>query len=272
MLGLLVFPNIVPAEEPNPFTAPGTLIVFAHQDDDLLWMQPFLDSAEILLLAASPSAPAYDRILSRHPEEYQARWHAAFPPAGSDQAWLSDYGLKDRCLRDQEWTYAHIQAAIDPWVAKPEIRRVVTHNPWGEYGHIHHRLLHQAVRDSAVRYGKDVWMLNSVVLIHGDGAVYLDLGDWGLPAARTTFDTSYFHKIRAIYQEVYFAGDPPGIDTWSWHDGPMQFPHGERTYIKAVAAGVDLIRERPLVARQAAVLSEFVPLRGACPGRRLPSP
>lgn len=252
----------------EPFSAPGTLVVFAHQDDDLLWMQPFLASAETLLLAASPPAPAHAEVISRHPRAYRKRWQNAFPATQSDQAWLTDYALKDRCQRDQEWTYARISAAIEPWIATPEIRRIVTHNPWGEYGHIHHRLVHRAVREAAVRHGKDVWMLNTVVLFHGKGAVYLDLGDWGLTSARTEFDARFFHAMRAIYQAVSFAGDPPDIDTWTWLDGPLQFPHGQRTFVKIVDKGTDQSSERKLIADQIAALTHLVPLKQACSQRQ----
>ncbi len=36
---------------------------------------------------------------------------------------------------------------------------MITHNNWGEYGHQQHRAINKAVRELAVKYRKDVWML-----------------------------------------------------------------------------------------------------------------
>jgi len=246
------------------FDDDATLIVFAHQDDDLLWMQPFLDSATTLLLAASPPAPAHAAVIAQHPKSYRDRWQSVFPGTSTDQEWIDSFALRDRCLRDQEWNYEKLAAAIDRWVSKPKVIRIVTHNNWGEYGHIHHRWVNRAVREAAVRHKKDVWMLNTLVLFYRNNAVYLDLGDWGLPSVRTTFSVDYFFKTREIYQKTKFDGQPAGLDTWTWFDGADQYPYGERTFVKIVDHGRDYSLDDPLIRKTVSALQTLVPVKEAC--------
>ncbi|EGV28274.1 hypothetical protein ThidrDRAFT_3903 [Thiorhodococcus drewsii AZ1] len=242
----------------------ATLLVFAHQDDDLLWMQPFQDSAATLLLAAAPPAPAHACVVAQHSKSYQDRWRSLFAGTATDQEWLDSFGLLDRCEREKDWNYERILSAVEPWVAKPEFARIVTHNNWGEYGHVHHRWVNRAVREAAARHGKDVWALNTVVIFHEDEAVYLDLGDWHLPAFRTRFSSDAFYAIRGIYQRTEFDANPAGLDTWSWFDGEDQYPHGERTFVKIVDRGVDQTQSNALVQKAVSALERVVPVREAC--------
>lgn len=245
----------------------ATLMIFAHQDDDLLWMQPLMEHSATLLLAVSPPAPAHRRVVARHPAWYQARWSSVFAATGTDQEWIDTFGLRDRCERDQEWNPTRIAEAIESWVADPRFRRILTHNNWGEYGHIHHRWLNQAVRDAAVRHGKDVWVLNTFVVFHLDEAAYLDLGDWGLNAIVTPFDHARFDALRAIYQSVEFEGTPSGLNTWTWSDGVDQYPVGSRTFVRIVEQGVDLTREDPRIRHLVGAVMGLVPVTGACEAR-----
>ena len=55
---------------------------------------------------------------------------------------------------------ATIQAHLRPFFVPP-VRRVITHNNWGEYGHTQHRMVNIAVRELAVEAGLDVWALGT---------------------------------------------------------------------------------------------------------------
>lgn len=241
------------------------LLVFAHQDDEVLWMEPFLTPATALLLAASPPAPAHRRVVRELPCGYATRWHSSFPFVATDQEWLDSFALRDRCERDRDWNFEKIAPPISDWIAKPEVKSVVTHNSWGEYGHIHHRWVSKAVREAAACHGKDVWVLNNIVLFHGDGAIYLDLGDWGLPYCRKTFDYSMIERCRRIYQKASFDAEPRGFRAWTWFDGVHQYPCGIRTFVKIVDGGKDYIRYNPDIRAKVEAISSMIPFREACP-------
>ena len=52
-----------------------------------------------------------------------------------------------------------IKSKLEQYIASPDVSRIITHNNWGEYGHQHHKAVNVAVRELAVKYRKDVWML-----------------------------------------------------------------------------------------------------------------
>ena len=134
-----------------------TLLVFAHQDDDLLWMLPFWPAADRFLLAAYPAAPVFDQLVRSFPARlgYRQRWTSIWHPVDND-TWAEVY--TDRCKRAQLVSLASVKAQLRPFLVAP-IKRVVTHNNWGEYGHAQHRLVNMAVRQLAGEAGLDVWAL-----------------------------------------------------------------------------------------------------------------
>ena len=58
------------------FSDGHTLIVFAHQDDDLLWMLPFWPVASKFLLAGYPAATVFQDLVQSLPADlkYRVRW------------------------------------------------------------------------------------------------------------------------------------------------------------------------------------------------------
>jgi hypothetical protein len=60
------------------FSDRQTLIVFAHQDDDLLWMMPFWPVTSEFLLAGYPAAPVFEDLTTSLPP--QLNYHARRVP------------------------------------------------------------------------------------------------------------------------------------------------------------------------------------------------
>jgi hypothetical protein len=66
-----------------------------------------------------------------------------------------------------------IKAKLEQYIASPDINRIITHDNWGEYGHQQHKALNVAVRELAVKYRKDVWMLGCH--INSDNGSFTDV-------------------------------------------------------------------------------------------------
>ena len=226
-----------------------TLVVFAHQDDDLLWMLPFWPKAAKFLLAAYPATPQFKEVVDSFPPglDYGARWVPIWGSVDND-IWAEVF--TDRCVRAPIVTLASIKAHLRPYFAPP-IRRVVTHDNWGEYGHAQHRLVSRAVRELAVEAGLDVWALGTrLPLSAKERSQYVDVAkDLGLPTIEGYFDPELFRTVRSTYLARKPSASTPQLTAkflnwsptlWTWPDEPEAFPMGWRPFVKLVEKGVDL--------------------------------
>ena len=226
-----------------------TLVVFAHQDDDLLWMLPFWSVADRLLLAAYPAAPIFEELVQSVPSrlKYHARWTPIWKSVDND-IWADVF--TDRCRRASIVTLATVKAHLRPFFG-PTIRRVVTHNNWGEYGHAQHRLVNVAVRQLAVETGLDVWALGTRMPREArEQSQYVNVAaELGLPTIEGYFDANLFRELRAPYLARTPEASTPELTAkfrrwsatlWTWSDQPEAFPTGWRPFVKLVDKGVDL--------------------------------
>jgi hypothetical protein len=235
-----------------------TAIVFAHQDDDVLWMLPFWPKAQKFLLAAYPVFSPFQALVHSLPAElhYAQKWE---PVWGVQDAKEFASIFTDHCLREHVVHLESIKAHLRPYL-REGVKRVVTHNNWGEYGHHQHRLVNQAVRELAVEYKLDVYALG--VRVHWQSRDnllgYENVGDQtGLPQPiQGFFDPQLFHHIRQIYLQHKLEGDTSEITQklqrwsrtlWTWSQKPFAFPAGWRPFIKLVQAGEDLTLQNEAV-------------------------
>jgi hypothetical protein len=227
----------------NSIPKQGTILMFAHQDDDAIWMWPWWPKAEKFYLSMMPSTPSYNRLVKDiqdclntkgYKVNYADNWVSVWPEMTDDEYrnWPSNTNVLDSHVlcswndNDTEITRKEIIKVIDkiePIISNSAVKRIVTHNNWGEYGHQHHRVLNKAVRYLAIKYKKDVWVLgcdnSNFKEIKIPPKIEYTLG---------TFDKQdIFGAIRDIYKS-YFA--------WTWYDS---FPTGKHPFIKIVEGGID---------------------------------
>ena len=121
-----------------------------------------------------------------------------------------------------------LKAKLEQYIADPSLSRIMTHDNWGEYGNKHHMAVNKAVRELAVKYRKDVWMLGT------DGS----FDDWTIPngADITYTRASYDATLYAGIRNVYFTFPSPN-NYWTW-DGSY-IPGSNIKYIQIVEAGID---------------------------------
>ena len=240
------------------FSDGRTLVVFAHQDDDLLWMLPFWPVADKFLLAAYPAAPIFNELINSLPPrlKYPARWTPIWNSVDND-IWAEV--LTDRCKRAPIITLATVKAHLRPFFAPP-IRRVVTHNNWGEYGHAQHRLVNVAVRQLAIETALDVWSLGTRMPREArEQSQYVDVaGELGLPTIEGFFDPNLFREVRAPYLARIPGASTPELTArfrawsptlWTWSDQPEAYPTGWRPFVKLVDKGADLTAGNAAIRR-----------------------
>ncbi len=241
----------------------NAMIIYAHQDDDLLWMLPFWPYATKFILAGYPfHTPSFAPILDRYPEGFRRRFVPLWGTTDAPSFFETHFAP---CNRDKVTRLDSLKHRLVPHFRDAGISSVVTHNNWGEYGHHQHRLVNQAVRELAVRYRKDVWTLAiRVDGCHMDGQAsqyrYTNIDTRDLETLHLEFDHQRFIGLRAAYANRYFAVpdeiyrkgplrstrpdgtlDPEGKRIWTWRLGNDDYPSGRRPFIKIVngASGID---------------------------------
>ena len=233
----------------NTIPKRGTILIYAHMDDDLIWMLPFWKISEKFIGGAMPATPSYRTIVSQQQVylnnngyniNYESNWITPWSSitdreyteyywgANPSYSYLAADHLESRLFSDQTVMPVSeinkIKARLEQYLASPGVSRIITHNNWGEYGHQHHKALNAAVRELAVKYRKDVWMLGC------NNGAFIDVTvPQGIIYALGSFNTpSLYTGIRTIYE---------ANNRWTWYNDRV--PSGDHKFIKIVDAGND---------------------------------
>ena len=172
-----------------------TLLV-AHPDDEILFLWAFLARAKRMICAVSDEHNQRRRWCRRRRE--------AFAAVGKI------LGIETLCLnadsdfyrmgtRDYELMHfcEHVMGLIDGPVA--------THNPWGEYGHLDHVLMHHVARTS----GHRVYVTDITCQMN-----WLPVRPWNLGQAVETcsLDIDLFRQLKEVYDAYH---------CWTWSHEPV---------------------------------------------------
>jgi hypothetical protein len=232
----------------NTIPKSGTILVLSHMDDDVIWMLPWWKITEKFISGAMPSASRYVTVVDQQQAYLDANgynidyknnwimpWGTITMKEYSDYYWddmaSAQYLKADHLIAywdDSDLALVRtevnrIKAKMEQYIADPAVTRIVTHNNWGEYGHQHHKAVNKAMRELAVKYRKDVWMLGC------DNGDFEDIDvPNGVTYTMASFnDPTLFTSIRTIYQNNW---------CWTW---PDNIPSGDHKFIKVVEGGSD---------------------------------
>lgn len=229
----------------------GTILIYSHQDDDLIWMLPFWNKTEKFIGGAMPPTPNF-RLIVRDQQifmnnngyniQYESNWITPWTDVTDTEYteyywrnnpayyYLQTDHLETRMANDNTplstTEINKIKAKLEQYIASTDMVRVITHNNWGEYGHQHHRAINKAVRELAVKYRKDVWMLGCN--ISNTQFIDIDVPN-GITYSLGSFNTpDLFNGVRQIYQNYY---------RWTWYNDVT--PSGDHKFVKIVDGGSD---------------------------------
>lgn len=192
--------------------------VFAHPDDELLWGFPMMqyDDVDRYLMTVSDNHDGYD---------YHAKLALGKVCKTAGIRLVECLGLPSEyyrvCVRHGSLTLmqdvvptivAHLRRALDE--VKPD--RVITHNPFGEYGHGDHRLLFNIVTtlpetDGVEVMFTDACQLNKCHLSFGSVPRRVREAYYRNRVDEYTLNTGWFKPLRKIYEDH-------GAWSWTGHD------------------------------------------------------
>ena len=235
----------------NTIPKSGTILIYTHSDDDLIWMLPFWSISDKFIGGAMPRTPTFETIISQQQNflnsngyniDYASNWitpwgnitqqeyaeyywnnNPAFQYLANEYL-LSTWWDGDEQINRSEIN--RIKSKLEQYIADPGVTRIITHDNWGEDLHLHHKTLNKAVRELAVKYRKDVWMLGCTIS-SGD-FIDVDVPN-GITYTLANFNKpALFTGIRSIYANN---------GCWTWLSDKV--PSGNHKFIKIIDAGVD---------------------------------
>jgi hypothetical protein len=209
----------------------GCVIVMAHPDDELLWASSILQRASRILLCFGPVSK--NRTLS----DGRVILAARFPLASARFLQIPESAVYARAQwPDPKETPEGLAIAAAPARARDYVRSyhdllaafaeeldgahtIVTHNPWGEYGHEHHVQVLRAVEALQPRFGYRIFVScyaaqRSLGLM---GRTFWRLGD---PTPELPTDRTLTDQLGALYRET---------GTWTWFMD-YRWPETERFF------------------------------------------
>jgi LmbE family N-acetylglucosaminyl deacetylase len=226
----------------SELTANAVLVV-AHPDDEVLWFSGVLAQVQRIIICFGPYPPqpslglARQRVRERHPltnitwldltepaSLLAADWRHAVP--GPEGLRLSRWSAARRRYRG---AYQQVEQALSRELAP--YQNIITHNPWGEYGHEDHVLVHRAAVNVARGRNQRVWYSNYCSLRSISLAEQSTGGLRGTRGVVRPTDLTLMEKIKEIYlDEMCWTWEP--TDGWfheeiyyeAIHDSEMPAP------------------------------------------------
>lgn len=231
----------------------NAIIIAAHPDDELLWFGAILKRVDQVIVVfedywPDPAmGPARARALANFPRDNVVNLKmpeaASYGCADWANPKLSQWGIELgwKCeLRDAKQHLKRLlgngnalskgirRAYQDNYLHLVERLRseltadmnVFTHNPWGEYGHEDHILVHRALVQLSDEIGFSLWMSNYC-------------SERALPLAKTYFDSAepqfeklpvdkkFADEVSQVYRD---AGCWTWADDWKWFDFECYMP------------------------------------------------
>jgi len=151
----------------------GSVLVVAHPDDEILWFGSIAADVDqiVVCFLNDPLKPelaaAREKTLRVHPWSDKIVCLGldetnAFDGAGWPLPETTEFGLrivKERQIEAvYQLCYDKLQELLTPIVR--DATNLFTHNPWGEYGHEEHVLVHRVTTTLAAANQKNVWYSN----------------------------------------------------------------------------------------------------------------
>lgn len=212
-----------------------SVLVVAHPDDEVLWFGSIAPAVTTIVICFmdDPANPglveARTNSLAEHPwrdriRSLGIRETCTFNRANWPDPVLTEVGLNisgdERAAQIYRNTAAQLREHLEPHISNAE--NVFTHNPWGEYGHEEHVLVHRITTSLAETLGASVWYNNyasnwstRLMLRYFNGV--------GRPYYRMKIDRKTTAEIAAIYR-AHGAWTWPGDFEWFSDECCVQGP------------------------------------------------
>ena len=196
-----------------------SLLIVAHPDDDILWLGSVVDRVGgiIFCFNEDPGNPALGKArlktIADYPLDNVATLRLIEPQAWDKADWSrpseSASGIRLGNAQDEARyaeTFDKLLGMLRGRVASS--RNIFTHNPWGEYGHEEHVLVHRVLKTLQQEFRFDLWFSN---YCSNRSATFMNryISGFGEAGERLPVNLQLVTEIAEIYKHN---------DCWTWYD------------------------------------------------------
>lgn len=144
-------------------------LIAAHPDDEILWFSSIVDKVDqvVICFVHHDSRPVWTRGRLNSLQQYPLKTLSYFDLSASETLngadwWnpaATDIGIEISNQRVSQEKYRYNFPVLQAKLREnlKNCRNVITHNPWGEYGHEDHVQLYRAVKSLQPEMGFTVW-------------------------------------------------------------------------------------------------------------------
>lgn len=149
-----------------------SIIVAAHPDDEILWFSSILDKVDRVLICYLKSKSNFSwnagrkKTLAEYPIKtvsstsmYEAE---VFDCVNWEDPIITQFGLEiindSKAAKSYQDNYYLLKKTLKSVL--PQYANVITHNPWGEYGHPEHIQVYRVVKQLQEEIKFDLWINN----------------------------------------------------------------------------------------------------------------
>lgn len=218
----------------------NSVLVVAHPDDEILWFGSVVADVShiIVCFLDDPDSPDLGSARKRSLPDLPYRDRTTFlglPETGTfnEKSWLqpetTSYGLKITGIEGGNEVYEararELGDALEPLIRDAD--NVFTHNPWGEYGHAEHVMVHRIVMSITERSGAAVWHSNYVSR-WSQPLMENYLANSHAEYHQNDVDTATMLEMSKVYRRH---------GAWTWASNYAWFP--QECYIRGPLSAVD---------------------------------
>jgi LmbE family N-acetylglucosaminyl deacetylase len=209
-----------------------SIIIAAHPDDEILWFSSIIDKVDqiIICFVGQKSKPDWTKgrkvSLEQYPLKNMSYLGLDVSEIFGGTDWqnpvATDIGINivNQRISPEKYqaNFPVLRNAIKEKISG--YQNVITHNPWGEYGHEEHVQLYRAVKSLQAEMGFSIWFSNYCSY---KSLVFMSKYASGFNSEPLTLKTNktISNDIAKIYKKN---------GCWTWYDG-YQWPD-EETFIK----------------------------------------
>lgn len=221
-------------------------IVVAHPDDEILWFSSIASRVSKIIICFGDYLPIAEMGTRRRAavaalpltnvEHLNVTESDSFLRAEWPTPKLSEFGFElarpARVAKAYKQAYSEVASLLTEQLKGYET--VFTHNPWGEYGHEDHGLVHFAVKALQKHHGFDMYFSNYVS--QRNGTLLSSMAEQISPEHLTVNTNSALaHDCEVVYR---------ANNCWTWFDG-YHWPVRE-SFLQYKIAGVADENKAPL--------------------------